>query len=681
MYYKIPSTLFFLIGNLVSLVLHVQSTRTNAKAAFPCDDPPPSSISITTNAPADLTICGSSQWSFDIDYTAGDLYQWKISDPAMGSIVAGKYTPNIEVLFNNVRGKANSVGIIVAITKCKEIKRDTLIIRVANIPDYTIITNAGTICAGEPLNFNITPRPLNYDKLTWGFGDGSTSHQVNAIHSYPNNDSVVQYKPVVTIVNPEGCLATAVSHADSITVNPSPIALLSPAGVITGCGSISNTLTATITNKFTDITNYDWHGPSVSNLPYCTNCSTWDMDQFDDYHVVVEDGNGCKGVSNTVSVVENCNGSNCPEPSLNESRSSILDCGIAQVNIKYKPNKLKITNETWTFPDEAINTRFTTGINATATASFTKPGIYPISYSVEPDGTCLKIFDQTVYVPFIGDMRYEVSCDSGNFYNIVLYDHSLIFPKEEGHIRYIYAYKEDGRAWKTITAPRNAQSARVQLPAANYQLREIIYSNLTPAAPPCTTLVELNLPAKPVAYFEAVSAFKPACVSDVAVHFNNLSYPATGLNYVWEFGDGSTNHQANTDKVFGSDFAGTFYWVTLTAINNYGCISTSGEYVEIMGNENWDGVIKPDIIQTPQSPQPFGKSITLSYYTFIYANPTKFVWYKGNKQLTTEVSSPNFEVTEPGLYWVMGSDQYGCMVPSNPVEVNFTEKSKTTIPP
>ena len=672
--YKFLFTLLFLTANMVSFVTHGQIIPNKY-----CGDPPPQSINITTNSPSD-TICGSSQWAFEVDYTDGDLYEWKILDPTLGSIVAGMYTPVIEVMFNNPPGKARNVQIIVAVTRCKVIKRDTLTMHIRNLKHYKVTSDATKVCAGEAVKFTISPDPINYDHLTWGFGDGSQSQEINAIHSYPNSDTVMQYKPVITVVNPEGCLATAVFQTNPITVNPAPTALLSPAGFITGCGSISNTLTATITNQFTDITNYDWYGPPVSNLPYCTNCSTWDIDKFEEYHVVVEDANGCKGVSNTVSVIEHCKDSNCPEIALKELKTSILECGIAEVNIKYTPNKSKITKETWTFPDEAINTRFSTGINAKATASFAKPGVYPISYSVETDSTCLKIFDQTVYIPFIGNMRYEVSCDSGSVYNILLYDHSLIFPKEEGHIRYTYAYKEGGRAWKTIEAPGNAQSVKVQLSAGNYQLRQIIKSNISPFAPPCTTLVDLNLPAKPVADFEFTSPFKPGCVGEVAVHFNNLSSPEAGLNYVWNFGDGTTNFQPNTDKVF-SDYGGSVYSVSLTATNKFGCLSTVDQYVRMEGNSLWDGTIKPDIVEFPAPPHNSGDTITLHYFNMMYGIPSKFVWYKGNKELTSGVNSQRIEVTEPGFYWVMGSDENGCSVPSYPVEVIFNEKPNPAIPP
>ncbi|NEN25881.1 hypothetical protein G3O08_20530, partial [Cryomorpha ignava] len=177
--YKIPFTLFFLTSNMVSFVSNGQTTRTKSGSIFPCDDPPPPSITLTTDAPANLTVCGSSQWAFDVNYTGGDLYQWKILDPAMGSIVAGNNSPHIEVLFNNPLGNSEDVDIIVAVTKCNEILRDTLTIHVENIPDYIVTTTDTLICAGESMGFNVSPTPTGYESLTWEFGDGLDSNDPN----------------------------------------------------------------------------------------------------------------------------------------------------------------------------------------------------------------------------------------------------------------------------------------------------------------------------------------------------------------------------------------------------------------------------------------------------------------------------------------------------------------------
>ncbi len=154
------------------------------------------------------------------------------------------------------------------------------------------------------------------------------------------------------------------------------------------------------------------------------------------------------------------------------------------------------------------------------------------------DGTCQVLFIQSVYVPFVGDMLYEVSCGSGYLYNITLFDHSNIFPGEETHIHHSYAYYAYG-SWYTITAGWDATEISVTLPAGNYPLREIIYSDATTAAPACTPLVNLNLPDKPNADYEIEAPFIPACINDVVIHLDNQSTPTSGLEFVWDFGEGA----------------------------------------------------------------------------------------------------------------------------------------------
>src|SRR5690554_1186173 len=291
--YKIPFTLFFLTGNLATLLS--QGQRPNVRSSFMCDPPAPTSITMTTDAPSNLTVCGSSQWAFDIDYTGGDLYQWKILDPAMGSIVAGNNSPHVEVLFNNPLANSEDVDVIVAVTKCNQILRDTLTINVINPPDYVATPSSTTVCAGEEVSFSISPVPENYTDLSWNFGDGSPASQTPT-YAYPNNNNTAHYNPVATIVGPEGCETTVTIPAGSIEVIPAPVALLSPVGTLITCETFSKTLNATVTTGFGNTTNYEWFGGG--SPPNCSSCNTYTINEVGSYYVVVENSNGCQGVSN-----------------------------------------------------------------------------------------------------------------------------------------------------------------------------------------------------------------------------------------------------------------------------------------------------------------------------------------------------------------------------------------------
>ncbi len=162
------------------------------------------------------------------------------------------------LLFNNPPCANEDVKVIVAVTKCNTIRRDTLSMHVFSVPEYTITPGAVTVCAGEPVNFSVSPTPGS-GNLSWDFGDGNGATTSTPIYAYPNSASQAVYTPVATIENPEGCPTTVVAQGGPVTVKPAPVAHVSPDNLF-GYGSFNTTLTATVTTSFGSTTNYDWTG-------------------------------------------------------------------------------------------------------------------------------------------------------------------------------------------------------------------------------------------------------------------------------------------------------------------------------------------------------------------------------------------------------------------------------------
>lgn len=340
-----------------------------------------------------------------------------------------------------------------------------------------------------------------------------------------------------------------------------------------------------------------------------------------------------------------------------------------QANFNYNTNGLNIINEYWKYPIGAYDISQNTGTQAWAKASFPEAGVYVYNYHIYTND-CHWVYDQKVYVPFVGDMRYTVSCGSGSSYDVTLFDHSNIYPTEVGHIHHTYAYKESLGSWQTIPAFWDAEEATVQLQAGDYQLMKIIESDLTTAAPPCTTIVNVNLPEKPNADFIINSPFVPACVYDVVIGFTNLTTPATGLQYEWDFDEDPTNYLFEPQKTY-SDLG--VYDITLTATNDRACSDSKIKTIAIVENGYWDFDEKPTLETNPSPPVCSGLPITLIYNEDNFDAPPLYSWHQGNIPLTTAIGSSTYAVTQPGNYWVMGSDANGCLVPSDPVSADFTQ--------
>jgi hypothetical protein len=237
-----------------------------------------------------------------------------------------------------------------------------------------------------------------------------------------------------------------------------------------------------------------------------------------------------------------------------------------------------------------------------------------------------------------------------------------------------YAYRNGFGDWQEIEAPDSAMSVELQLLPGHYEFRQTIYGNSN-SGPACSTVIKVHLPEKPVSDFETTSQFEPVCVNEGVVHFENKSTPSEGLDFVWDFGDATLNYQPNPRKVYGSfDFVGIVHAAILVASNAFGCKDTTHRYIEVEGNELWDGKIKASLIVNPSLPQAEGTPITLAYFNFASAIPPKLVWYNGNTPIKTTLKNPYIEITEPGMYWALGINEYGCLVTSYQVPISFTEE-------
>jgi PKD repeat protein len=105
--------------------------------------------------------------------------------------------------------------------------------------------NAGSVCLGEPVQFNNTSAGAT--SYLWDFGDGSaTSSLQNPTHTYTVGNTYT-----ILLIASDGICSDTVSQ--TVTVNPPPNVSFT-ANVTSGCDS----LTVTFTNSTTGATSYTW---------------------------------------------------------------------------------------------------------------------------------------------------------------------------------------------------------------------------------------------------------------------------------------------------------------------------------------------------------------------------------------------------------------------------------------
>ncbi|MDQ3192967.1 MAG: gliding motility-associated C-terminal domain-containing protein, partial [Bacteroidota bacterium] len=180
--------------------------------------------------------------------------------------------------------------------------------------NYSVIVIDGNGCQGTStitsvvVNSNPTPTITSNGPTTFCQGDSVTLTSSSAsAHEWIPGGQTTQSITVnssdnysVTVTDANGCEGT--SAATTVTVNPTPLPLISASGSTTICQGDSVILTSS------SAANYEWNPGAETTQSITVNTS-------DNYSVLVIDGNGCQGTSTVTSVVVNTN----PTPTITTS--------------------------------------------------------------------------------------------------------------------------------------------------------------------------------------------------------------------------------------------------------------------------------------------------------------------------------------------------------------------------
>lgn len=603
------------------------------------------------------SVCANTFQNYTVSYTNGDTYDWTILSTTMGSISSGNNTPNVTALWNNVSGPAK---LIVTMRKCFNTLTDTLNVWVRGVPTVTLTRNKDTICSGDLVTFTATASPAisSIGSVLWDFGDGNTSGSgfpvKTHVYSTTGSNSVANFTATVTVTNPNGCPVTVSDAANPVWVKPVPVAHISPDGPLYHCTTpFSDVLTATVTTGFGSTTGYTWSNGG-STGPTNTIVNT-----FGGFYVIVSNSNGCSGQSNTVNIVQSCPSPCGPgTPPTITLTPSLTSCGHVHITASTTGG----FNPVWTIPPGAQNVVNTpTSSDADYTVAGNYVYVYSISYVNAAGDTCSTAAQTSQVVPYIAGLMHSVTCLGGS-YQVTLLDHSNIYPGTA----ILHNYYLDGSPIAGGTGT-SATSITVNALPGFHTLKQEVYSGSYPI---CTITDTLTLDPLPVAAF-SISPSTPACAQWVPVMFTNTSTPATGVSYLWSFGDLSGNTQANPYRVYNS---ANVWTVTLTVTNRYGCVSTVSHNANVVAS-NLGSNTKLDNSPTSAC---LGTPIQLIYNGLGNPNPTNFDWYSTNSLMFSN-TSPTAYVYNPGGYWVYGTNSFGCVVKTTLDTVNFVQPPPAVI--
>ncbi len=512
-------------------------------------DPEPTMLGNTTNfyGNSGNTITNWN-WDFHDGTTSTD------QNPAHVFPTVGTF--NVELTVTDIEGCENTV---------------THLVTVVNIPDLDYEWSYA--CLGEQIQFTILDPPTDIGAVTswdWDFGDGSTSSDMEPIHTYAASGT---YSVSCSIVDTMGATNTVIKQ---LTVNPLPNSLFNIGTQVCANNPVeffdhSTTQTGYITEWFwefgdgSDTTVYFGGDPDVTHVYANTNTFV---------------------VTLTVTNSDSCSNSSTHTVATEPGPIALFDynSGCASGPVSFTDESTingggEIVTWLWDFGDPG------SGASNTSTLQnpvhlFSAPGDYTVLLMVANINGCEDTVSHTVTVseePEV-DFTWEANCLTEETQFTV--DESVTNVGEVA--TWSWSFGDGG-------------TSNLQNPTHTYEVAgtfDVILSIETTDGCFASVTHSVDINPLPTANFAHTG---PSCLNDT-VYFSNLSSSTNGLieTWVWDFGDGNeitinAPDNPNVEHMYTNE--GTFD-VVLTVTDAEGCENNVTKQVVIVSSPiadfNWE---------------------------------------------------------------------------------------------
>jgi PKD repeat protein len=611
-------------------------------------------------AQGSASVCGSSYAMYEVADTTAETYFWEIIPSSAGSIQTGQNTNQVYILWN--QAAINNVEVKVTARKCQVYFDNSMYVDIIQSPQITVGGDVDA-CVGQDATFNVSlPPGAGFTDITWDFGDGTTSgpitNSTSIAHQYkaPLSASTT-YTVTATVTGVDGCTMESVDSFD-VTVSPTPIITITPS-IVDLCHNTTTTIIAVNQQGgFASSDTIQWY-KNGGVLPNETNPTIDVANSPGDYHAQVTNVYGCTA---TTAVVEanDCNGGGplvCGGDFSNFAYTwDITGCGEVTIDITNIGGSY-INAYFFNYPQGAIEISKTDPVQLVL--GNIPPGTWlaGLAISYNHNGNIENCwFPLEFTIPYSAGLKYNITCNNNNQYDVNLLDYSEYHPDYEPNQ---FDFNINGSAWQQALPNSNGvHEYNILLSPGTYTVGIRISRG---GLPPCTAYETLELPALPNANF----TFDAGCENEAVEFFAPQAPQGSSLQYKWEFPD-ATNLQKDPVKTFT---AGASHPVKLTVTNKYGCSVSKTKSVSVLDVE-----LGGELLKSPETDCE-GGNITLTF-TPSQTMPTEFWWYKNETTPTpyAVTSNPTLNVAENGQYYVFVKGPSGCWEYNNPpISVGFVQ--------
>ncbi len=627
------------------------------------------------------TFCPSSftAFTFDFDYMSDvEDITWRIESVTgntnFGNITAGQGTDTVSVSWNEI-SETNLGKVYLDIRFCGKVETFEFDVTLAATPTLSWNLLQTVICAGDfnPFFLEIeSDITLDFGTIIWDLGNGSTYSQTitspgttfaSGMLNFQNiYDTDILQTITVSIVNPNGCDTTATLLGE-VTVLPSPRIAITPGynyGIcLDSSGNFSVNLTANVQGGLTLVGAPEWYKENGTTPIYVgsgVNITITNATGFGEYYALAIADNGCVSKSRKIAIYEYCPQASCAlsfTPVVSASITNQSNCYSFQLTGSFTHTP---ANVTWFYPSTTGLT-LTSSTDTTANFEVLYPGNYVVFYRVyylNGEGQMCMVQDAVeINVPFLSDIRYELSCLGQGSYDLTLLDNSTHILTDAELDYLVYTFYING---SPVQSGPNSTYNTTTLTAGTYTLGLQLSHPLYPDIISCMSETTLTLDGDPDTSFTI--SHSPNCTEQAVLLTLNTPTMA-GYRYEWRF-DGTgfiiPNPQDNILPTIINlkDSNGNLVAITLFITDPNGCIFSNVVSTEdiVSSADYTNGEIDGGGVFCS------GELVSLAYFNS-QSTPFSYQWMQGSLPIVGATSS-TYSPTQSGTYWVILYDNFGC---------------------
>lgn len=504
-----------------------------------------------------------------LDQSENTTYQWTVEPQAYGSILGDNRQPSAILLLNIIDADTAYATIRLKRTYCAGFEmEETKLVRIIRgvVPTLTFEHD---VCQNDTATFSATGITTSSNDYQW-IMDDVTLNGMTVSHTF---DTPGQYPFTLKYSPHNGCIPIDIT--DTVNVSFTPNATIHHS-------NNSNSIRISVPEQ--DNVTYSW---TRDGTIIGTTSSIQVENNFTE--------NICCTVISTIN--SNCSAHNCLhlggmgiECVTVDVETYTQNCNVVTVHVDNPYDSIIFWN---TFPITASNLCNPDISTDGTTAQFSYPGHYTIrGYQVAND-TCFEYRGNfTIYcIPKL-NLRYD--CMG----HLIIEDKSRYL---EGFVptRH-YAIDIDGQ---TYSLPGHECDTIPINPNADHPIEAVVTASIDSIS--CTFSKSIIIPPAPA--IDSIDIRHTMCANTPFLFSASTSGEVT--EYLWDFGDGSTNNGNNIYHTYDYSLDNRHIDITLRVSNDIGCSSSSNDTVDVVANrlENSTLSINPNYALCP------GDTVILTY--------------------------------------------------------------------